>query len=91
MLISHYICTSIIGFACGRVNLQTLNVVCILEYSFMLFFLKLVQKFDYNFVTVNITNVMGWSRGYYLFIMHEVMTQWSHELSQDSIKIYFPK
>ena len=40
--------------------------------------LKLIQKFDYNFVTVNMTNVMGWSRGYYLFIMYEVMTQWSH-------------
>ena len=24
------------------------------------------MKFDYNFVTVNITNFMGWSKGYYL-------------------------
>ena len=32
MLILRYMCTAIIGFARGRVNLQTLSVVCILTH-----------------------------------------------------------
>ena len=61
-----------------KINLQTLNVLFVylhmLNIALCCFSMygtfKLVQKFYYNFVTVNITNVMGWSRGYYLFIMH---------------------
>ena len=63
-----------ISFARGRVNLQTLNVVCKLthvEYSIMLFFH--VWNFETSiikfFVTVNITNVMGWIKRL-LFIYH---------------------
>ena len=57
-----------------KINLQTLNVLFVylhmLNIALCCFSMygtwKLVQKFDYNFITVNMTNVMGWSRGNYL-------------------------
>ena len=60
-----------------KINLQTLNVLFVylhmLNIALCCFSMygtwKLVQKFDYNFITVNMTNVMGWSRGNYLSCM----------------------
>ena len=54
-----------------KINLQTLNVLFVylhmLNIALCCFSMyetwKLVQKFDYNFITVNMTNVIGWSRG----------------------------
>ena len=60
-----------------KINLQTLNVLFVylhmLTIALCCFSMygtwKLVQKFDCNFITVNMTNVMGWSRGNYLSCM----------------------
>ena len=60
-----------------KINLQTLNVLFVylhmLNIALCCFSMygtwKRVQKFDYIFITVNMTNVMGWSRGNYLSCM----------------------
>ena len=60
-----------------KINLQTLNVLFVylhmLNIALCCFSMygtrKLVQKFNYNFITVNMTNVMGRSRGNYLSCM----------------------
>ena len=61
-----------------KINLQTLNVLFVYLHMLTIALCccfsmygtwKLVQKFDYNFITVNMTKVMGWSRGNYLSCM----------------------